>query len=86
MAVPANPDFRHDTPDELRAMLDADHHLLQKWDALTELARNEWICWTISAGAMPVVVEPVVVRSVARRSASRRSLTSPVTAMFLSDW
>ncbi|NCP18181.1 MAG: YdeI/OmpD-associated family protein [Erythrobacter sp.] len=49
MAVPANPDFRHDTPDELRAMLDADHHLLQKWDALTELARNEWICWTISA-------------------------------------
>ncbi len=49
MAVAANPDFRHETPPELKAMLDEDDALAEKWRALTPLARNEWICWTISA-------------------------------------
>lgn len=49
MAEPADPDFRHDVAPELKAMLDSDQALAEKWDALTELARNEWICWTISA-------------------------------------
>ena len=44
----ASPDFRHETPDELRAVLDSDKALLVKWDGLTDLARNEWICWMIS--------------------------------------
>ncbi|EDL48112.1 hypothetical protein ED21_29736 [Erythrobacter sp. SD-21] len=30
-------------------MLDGDATLSEKWQALTPLARNEWICWTISA-------------------------------------
>ena len=49
MAEPANPDFRHRTPPELKAILDSDPALAGKWQALTPLARNEWICWTISA-------------------------------------
>lgn len=49
MADLADPNFRHDTPPELQSMLDADDALAAKWSALTELARNEWICWTISA-------------------------------------
>ena len=49
MADTADPDFRHDTPPELQAMLDGDEALSAKWGALTELGRNEWICWTISA-------------------------------------
>ena len=49
MAEPANPDFRHRTPPELKAMLDDDDALAEKWQALTPLARNEWSCWTISA-------------------------------------
>ena len=49
MAAAANPDFRHRTPPEIKAMLDADGVLAGKWQALTPLARNEWICWTISA-------------------------------------
>lgn len=49
MAAAADPDFRHDVPSELQAMLDADDALATKWAALTELGRNEWICWTISA-------------------------------------
>jgi len=44
----ASPDFRHETPDELRAVLDSDKALLVKWDGLTDLARNEWICWLTS--------------------------------------
>ena len=44
----ASPDFRHDTPDELQAVLDRDSSLLAKWTGLTDLARNEWICWMTS--------------------------------------
>ncbi|HSG35091.1 MAG TPA: YdeI/OmpD-associated family protein [Sphingomonadaceae bacterium] len=49
MTGAANADFRHRTPPELQAMLDGDPALAEKWQALTSLARNEWICWTISA-------------------------------------
>jgi uncharacterized protein YdeI (YjbR/CyaY-like superfamily) len=49
MAAPADPDFRHALPPELAALLDSDPALATKWQALTPLARNEWICWTISA-------------------------------------
>ena len=49
MAKAANPDYRHSTPAEIDALLDADAALAEKWHALTPLARNEWICWTISA-------------------------------------
>lgn len=49
MAAAANPDFRHATPPEIEALLAADDALAEKWQALTSLARNEWICWTISA-------------------------------------
>lgn len=49
MVQSADPDFRHDTPPELVALLDSDPALASKWQALTPLARNEWICWTISA-------------------------------------
>ena len=44
----ASPDFRHSTPDDLRAALDRDPSLRDKWDDLTPLARNEWICWMTS--------------------------------------
>ena len=44
----ASTDFRHDTPDELRAVLDSDPALHAKWDDLTSLARNEWVCWLTS--------------------------------------
>ncbi len=49
MTKAANPDFRHDTPPELQAIFDSDDKLAENWQALTPLARNEWICWTISA-------------------------------------
>ena len=44
----ASTDFRHDIPDDLRTALAADPSLEAKWDDLTDLARNEWICWMTS--------------------------------------
>jgi uncharacterized protein YdeI (YjbR/CyaY-like superfamily) len=38
----------HEVPDDLYTALIADTSALQRWNALTPLARNEWICWTIS--------------------------------------
>lgn len=36
----------HTVPDDMKAVLLADTGLLEKWNKLTPLARNEWICWT----------------------------------------
>jgi uncharacterized protein YdeI (YjbR/CyaY-like superfamily) len=44
----ASPDFRHDTPKYLQDALDRDPVLLARWNDLTSLARNEWICWMTS--------------------------------------
>lgn len=38
----------HALPPDLRKALVADPAALAKWDDITPLARNEWICWTIS--------------------------------------
>jgi uncharacterized protein YdeI (YjbR/CyaY-like superfamily) len=38
----------HDLPADLRKVLIADPDALAKWEDITPLARNEWICWVIS--------------------------------------
>jgi hypothetical protein len=38
----------HEIPADLRAALLADAAARAKWEDITPLARNEWICWTIS--------------------------------------
>ena len=38
----------HDVPADLRDALTADAPALDRWNDLTALARNEWICWVIS--------------------------------------
>jgi len=38
----------HELPEDLRETLASDAETLAAWEALTPLARNEWICWTIS--------------------------------------
>ena len=35
----------HEGPDDLRNLLMADSTLLEKWNSLTPIQRNEWICW-----------------------------------------
>jgi len=38
----------HEVPDDLEIVLSGNSDLLEKWNSLTPLARNEWICWVIS--------------------------------------
>lgn len=36
----------HELPDDMRDALLAHENISSLWNALTPLARNEWICWT----------------------------------------
>lgn len=38
----------HELPADLRKALTASPQALKIWESLTPLARNEWICWTIT--------------------------------------
>lgn len=38
----------HKVPADLRKALTADKAALAKWEGITPLARNEWICWATS--------------------------------------
>ncbi len=38
-------DKMHTVPKDLREVLNSNLSLLTKWNDLTPLARNEWICW-----------------------------------------
>ncbi len=35
----------HQIPDDLQKVLDINSDVFEKWNGLTPLARNEWICW-----------------------------------------
>lgn len=38
----------HEVTDDIIVALNSDIELLAKWNSLTEIQRNEWICWIIS--------------------------------------
>jgi uncharacterized protein YdeI (YjbR/CyaY-like superfamily) len=38
----------HKLPTDLRKALSSDPKALAAWEDITPLARNEWICWTVS--------------------------------------
>ncbi|RAK62861.1 YdeI/OmpD-associated family protein [Phenylobacterium kunshanense] len=38
----------HETPDDLREVFLSDPEALARWEDITPLARNEWICWVES--------------------------------------
>lgn len=35
----------HEVPDDLKKALICDANILEKWNKLTPIQRNEWICW-----------------------------------------
>ncbi len=39
----------HKVPADLQKILTSDPKMLTAWEAITPLARNEWICWITSA-------------------------------------
>ena len=38
----------HEVPKDLQSALLSDESALERWEDLTPLARNEWICWNIT--------------------------------------
>lgn len=38
----------HEVPKDLYEALTSDDSILECWEDLTPLARNEWICWTVT--------------------------------------
>lgn len=42
---PAITDFMHELPEDMVELLKSKKELKSKWDKLTPLAQNEWICW-----------------------------------------
>jgi len=45
-SIPGGP--AHPLPADLKKALAADARALAAWNDITPLARNEWICWTIT--------------------------------------
>src|SRR3954447_18100637 len=43
-----SPGAVHNVPSDLRKVLISDSVARAKWEDITPLARNEWICWVIS--------------------------------------
>ncbi len=38
----------HKVPKDLKEAIESNKKVLDIWNTLTPIARNEWICWTIS--------------------------------------
>ncbi len=38
----------HKLPEDLKEALTSDQVALKKWEDITPLARNEWICWVVT--------------------------------------
>jgi uncharacterized protein YdeI (YjbR/CyaY-like superfamily) len=56
----------HQIPDDLHQVLASNSELLTKWNSLTPLARNEWICWV------------TIVKKVETREAHLKRLSSDI--------
>ena len=61
----------HDVPEDMQDALTADAKALATWETLTPLARNEWICWTISV-SMPETRKQHIQRMRADLKAGKR--------------
>jgi len=35
----------HEVPDDMETALKTDINILERWNTLTPIQRNEWICW-----------------------------------------
>lgn len=61
----------HKIPDDMRSAILADGSVIERWQDLTPLARNEWICWTITT-KKPVTRQNHIERTVTELLAGKR--------------
>ena len=51
----------HELPADMRKAILADQKILAIWEDITPLARNEWICWTITCAKAETRAKHIVV-------------------------
>lgn len=51
----------HKLPDDMRKAILADKKILEVWEDITPLARNEWICWTITCARPETRAKHIIV-------------------------
>jgi len=61
----------HNLPADLRQALQAVSSAQERWEDLTPLARNEWICWTITT-KKPQTRQSHIERTITELQAGKR--------------
>jgi hypothetical protein len=62
----------HTVPTDMKKALMSDKAALSKWESLTPLARNEWICWTVSVKKQETRTEHIQRLTVELKEGKRR--------------
>ncbi len=62
----------HNLPQDLKKAILADKKMLEMWQAITPLARNEWICWVEEAKKAETRVRRIEVGRSKMQSGMRR--------------
>lgn len=72
-----DPSFLHEMPGDLQKTLDANPDVKEKWDTLTKLTKNEWICWVTIVKKPETRTEHLIRLSEDLRSGERRPCCWP---------
>ncbi len=62
----------HKLPDDMRKAILDDKQMMAMWESITPLARNEWICWTITCAKPETRDKHIVVMSDKMHQGERR--------------
>jgi hypothetical protein len=62
----------HQLPDDMRRAILSDKTMLKMWEDITPLARNEWICWTITVAKPETRAKHIVVMKDKMHKGERR--------------
>jgi uncharacterized protein YdeI (YjbR/CyaY-like superfamily) len=62
----------HKLPDDMRGAILADPKMLAMWQDITPLARNEWICWTVTCAKAETRAKHIVVMKDKMHKGERR--------------
>ena len=67
----------HELPSDLQEILLANKDLLERWNVLTPIARNEWICWVTIVKKTETRAEHLIRLSEELRAGKRRPCCWP---------
>jgi hypothetical protein len=62
----------HKLPDDMKKAILGDKKMLQMWQDITPLARNEWICWTVTCAKAETRAKHIVVMKDKMHKGERR--------------